>query len=151
MRDFKLTFNSLGYAIQEITKLLTANPNKKYRLSVVEWKKRSLSANSQQHVFYKAISDHTGEDIKTVACRCKRDFGLPILLSDDQVGIKLGWMLDKIGFYQMSDIQQIKVMDVIQVTSLMNSKQHSEFRDNLIFYWNDNGLTINYLEQDNEL
>ena len=47
MKDFKLTISSLGYFIQEVTKVLTANQNKSYRVNIREWKeKRSLDQNS---------------------------------------------------------------------------------------------------------
>ena len=47
MKEFKLTFSSLGYFIQEITKLLTESPNKTFRLTVKVWREsRSLSQNN---------------------------------------------------------------------------------------------------------
>lgn len=47
MKDQQLTMANSGYVIQEINKLLHANPNKKYRVNIVEWReKRSLSQNS---------------------------------------------------------------------------------------------------------
>ena len=59
MREFKLTFSSLGYFIQEITKLLTENPNKAFRVNVKAWREsRSLSMNAFQHVIYKNISEY---------------------------------------------------------------------------------------------
>ncbi|UKH48610.1 hypothetical protein [Vibrio phage vB_ValP_FGH] len=46
MKDFKLTLNSLGLLVTELTKLLKST-NKSYRVSVVEWReKRSLSQNA---------------------------------------------------------------------------------------------------------
>ena len=46
MKDFKLSINSLGMLVNELTKLLTST-NKVYRLSVKEWKEsRSLSQNA---------------------------------------------------------------------------------------------------------
>ena len=47
MKDFQLTFNSIGYFIQEVTKLLRDNQTKKFRVNIVAWReKRSLSQNS---------------------------------------------------------------------------------------------------------
>ncbi len=55
MKDFKLTFNSLGYFIQELTKLLTDNPTKKFRVNIVGWKeRRSLDQNS---LYWKWMSE----------------------------------------------------------------------------------------------
>ena len=45
MKDFKLCFSSLGYFIQEITKLVQSQ--KSFRVTIVEWReKRSISQNS---------------------------------------------------------------------------------------------------------
>jgi hypothetical protein len=47
MKDFKLNFNSLGFLVAELTKMITSAPNKAYRVNVVGWReKRSLSQNS---------------------------------------------------------------------------------------------------------
>jgi len=47
MKDFKLTISSLGYFIAELTKMITASPNKSFRVSVKLWREsRSLSQNS---------------------------------------------------------------------------------------------------------
>ncbi len=47
MKDFKLTISSLGYFTAQLTKLVTASPNKSFRVSVKVWREsRSLSQNS---------------------------------------------------------------------------------------------------------
>ena len=47
MNDIQLAISSLGYAFQQLTYLVKANPNKKYRVSVKEWREnRSLSQNN---------------------------------------------------------------------------------------------------------
>ena len=106
-------------------------------------KKRSLSANAAQHVFYKIISDHTGEDVKTVGHRMKRDIGLPILLAGGN-GEKVAWLLEQLKFSNRTEQQQINMMELIPVTSLFSSKDHTNYRDNLMHYWRENGLTLNY-------
>lgn len=59
MKDFKLNFSSLGYFIQEITKLIHSDQLKNYRVNIVEWReKRSLSQNAFQHVIYSEISKY---------------------------------------------------------------------------------------------
>lgn len=46
MKDFKLTINTLGFLVTELTKVLKES-NKTYRVSVKEWKEsRSLSQNA---------------------------------------------------------------------------------------------------------
>lgn len=107
--------------------------------------KRKLAANAQQHVWYQQIAGETGESVATVACRCKRDYGLPIILQDDDVGVVMSWQLDKIGFESMTDERQLKVMSVFSVTSLMSGKQHSQFRDNMQNGWREKGIYLEYL------
>ena len=106
--------------------------------------KRSLPANAQQHVWYKAISDYTGEDVKTSGNRMKRDIGLPILLTGEY-GEKVSWMLDKIDFYSRSDNQQVSMIDLIPVTSLFTSKMHTLYRDNMQAFWREQGLNLEYI------
>lgn len=106
-------------------------------------KKRSLPANAVQHCFYKAISEYTGENIKDAGNRTKRDLGLPILLSGEYAE-KVSWMLDKMEFYQRTDEQQVSMMDLIPVTSLFTSREHTQYRDNILDFWRCNGLVLEY-------
>lgn len=121
---------------------------KSYRISIIEWsEKRALSANAQQHVWYKRISQFQGVDTKEAGRMSKLDFGLPILLSDNEMGAKVSYVLDKINFFKMSREQQLNVMDLIQVTSLFSTKQHNLYRDNLVMFWHQNGLELKYLNE----
>jgi hypothetical protein len=46
IKDFQLTFNSIGLLVSQLTKLLRPG-NKKYRVNIVEWReRRSLDQNS---------------------------------------------------------------------------------------------------------
>jgi len=109
--------------------------------------KRSLSANAQSHVWAKAISDHTGEDVKTVFNRLKRDHGLPILLSDPERGPVADFILQSTNFYSRREDKQLKIIEALEVTRNFSSKQHNEFRDSVQQYWNGQGLNIDYLER----
>jgi len=145
MKDFKLHRGSLPELLAKMREIVLSG--KTYRLSIEEWsKKRSLSANSQQHVWYKRISDFTGDDIRTAGNGCKLDFGLPILIADNEMGAKIGYVLDRINFRAMNREQQINVMDLIQVTSLFSTKQHNQYRDQMQIFWHEQGLEIDYLE-----
>ncbi len=146
MKEFsKTTITNAAGTFAEILKII--KPGKVYRITIAEYKKRSLSANSQQFVWYKAISEYTGEDIKTVECRCKRDFGLPILLADEQNGMVQGWILDKLNFHSRSDEQQFKIIAAMAVTSTFSSKQHNQYRDNMQSFYNQHGISIDYLKE----
>lgn len=143
MRDFKLHRGTLPELLDIMRKAVLSG--KKYRLTIEEWsKKRGLSANAQQHVWYKKISQFQGCDIREAGNMSKLDFGLPILLSDEVMGPKAGYVLDKINFYGMAREQQVNVMDLIQVTSLFSTKQHNLYRDNLVMFWHSNGLELVY-------
>ena len=147
MKDKLLTLTTVSDIEKEMRTLISSNPTTKYRLNIVEWKtRRSLSANAVQHLWYSTIAAYTGDNIRNEANRCKRDFGLPILLSDSDINVKLSWMLDNIKFHKMTDRQQIEVMDLIQVTSIMNTQQHKLYRDNIQSFWNERGLEIDYNE-----
>lgn len=143
MKDFKLHRGSLPELLDMMRKVVLSG--KHYRLSIQEWsEKRGLSANAVQHVFYKKISQFSGYDIRTAGNGCKLDFGLPILISDSEMGPKVGWVLDNIKFHAMTREQQISVMDLIQVTSLFSTKQHNLYRDNLVMFWHEQGLELEY-------
>ena len=143
MKDFKLHRGTLPELLDLMRKIVLSG--KSYRLSIQEWsEKRGLSANAQQHVWYKKISQFHGCDIRTAGNGCKLDFGLPILISDSEMGPKVSYVLDKINFHNMNREQQINVMDLIQVTSLFSTKQHNLYRDNLVIFWHEQGLELEY-------
>ncbi len=144
LKDFKLNANSVGLLIQKLWKL---DLNQGWRINIIPWsKKRTLSANSQQHVWYKQISDFMNCDVREAGNGCKLDFGLPILLSDTGMGAKVDFVLKKIGFYSMTREQQINVMDLIQVTSLFSTKQHNQYRDQMQMFYYQKGLNLDYLQ-----
>ena len=51
MKDFKLNLGSLGYVLGELTRLVTGNPNKSYRIKIVGW--RDARSKSQNALFHK--------------------------------------------------------------------------------------------------
>lgn len=108
--------------------------------------RRSLSASSQVHVWSKQISESTGEDVKTVYARMKRDHGLPILLSDPEHGKVADWMLRQFKFDQLSDARQLIVIDAMEVTRKFSTKQHNSFRDSVQTFYNAHGFNLQYLE-----
>lgn len=143
--NFKLNRNSLVGFLQFIEGFL-GNGEQSFKVTVSQWEdNRSLDANAQAWVWFNAISQHTGEDLKTVHCRVKRDFGLPIILADESKAAVIRYIMDKTGFERMNDGQQLKMVDAMQITSQMTTKQHAQMRDNLQSYWRDNGLLLEYM------
>ena len=118
-------------------------PNKRYLITVKEWTARSLPANAVYHVWVKQISEHTGENIKTVEARCKRDHGLPIALSGEN-GQVLAWMLEQCHFNRLNDSQQLKLVSAMEISRNFTTKEHNDYRDSIQQFWNDNGLMLSY-------
>lgn len=146
MKVFKLHRGTLPELLDKFRKVVLSG--KSYRVTIEEWSvKRGLSANAQQHVWYKKISQFQGCDIVEAGNSSKLDFGIPILLADPVMGPKVNYVLDKIKLYSMTREQQISVMDLIQVTSLFSTKQHNLYRDNMVMFWHRNGLELVYLNE----
>ena len=119
----------------------------------LNWKitdRRSLSANAQVHVWSRQVSDQTGEDVKTVYARMKRDQGLPIVLSDKEHGPVIDWMLKKLGFYSKTESQQLILIDAMEITRHFSTRQHNNFRDNVQSFYNGNGFNLQYLEKEDD-
>ena len=145
MKNFSLSLTTKRDFDEKINKILTENPSQALYVNITrKKKKRSLSANAQQHVWYKQISEFTATDIKTAECECKVDFGLPIVLSDKEIGVVVGHALQSAKFFTMTREQQISFIRIIQITSLMNTKQHNQYRENILYFWNQAGLNIGY-------
>lgn len=143
MKDFKLHRGTLPELLAFMRKVVLSGLS--YRVTIQEWSEiRSASANKQQHVWYKRISQFYGCDIRTAGNGCKLDFGLPILLDDPNWGPKIDFVLKPMGFYDWPREKKINVMDLIQVTSLFSTKQHNLYRDNLVMFWHEQGLELEY-------
>ena len=143
MKDLKYANGNIHYINQELAKL---EQSKSWRLKVTEWKdKRGLSANAQMHVFFGAIGKFQSVPMVTAKSRCKIDFGLPIIFNrDDEYSRVVDYILTNSGFYKMSREKQEIFITAIAITSEFNTAESKVFMDNIIFYWNDKGLNINY-------
>lgn len=110
--------------------------------------RRSLSANAQVHVWCKQIAESTGEDIKTVFARMKKDQGLPILLDDVKEGPIADYILKQCNFWRMNERQQLTLVDAMEVTRKFSTSQHNLFRDNVQQFYNSNGFNLQYMEKE---
>tara|TARA_R110001606_G_scaffold385158_1_gene548535 strand:- start:32543 stop:32995 length:453 start_codon:yes stop_codon:yes gene_type:complete len=147
MKDKALTLTNARELFKQVMGLLALNPSKKYRLSIVEWRKRSLSASNLQHVWYAEIASHkkdtTALDVKNF---CKDAFGLPILLNSKIHGDKMEFLLHKLDYYRYDHENRLKLIQCLQVTSLFNTEESNIYMDQLEFYFNENGIGIKYPE-----
>jgi hypothetical protein len=115
------------------------------KVTIEPWSdKRTLSANAQIYVWYAQIAKKDGESVDVVRNFCKLMFGLPILMGNPSISGKLKWTLDKIGFFGWQHEQQCNFMDMLAVSSLMTTKEHNQYRDNILAYYNKNGYALDY-------
>lgn len=146
MKNFPLSLTTKRDFNERLNKLLSDNPSQKFFVNITKKeKKRGLSANAQQHVFYTQIAKYYGDrtplDVKN---SCKDMFGLPILLSSEEHSIKIEFLLQRLEYYKYSYENKMKLIQCLSVTSEFNTKESKEYMDNMIFYYNDIGININY-------
>jgi len=146
MKDFQLSFTTLQDCKDKLSKLFIDNPKGKFRVTIKKWtKKRSVSMNRQQHLFYNQIAKHYGDRTpESVKAYCKHTFGLPIILNDDVEGEKMDFILNKLDYYKHSFESKMKLISCLEVTSKFNTSQAKEYCENMIFYYNDIGININF-------
>ena len=148
MKDFQLSFTTLTECKKKLSGLFIDNPKGKYRLTLTKWtKKRSISINRQQHLWYNQIAKYHGDQSQSeVKNFCKHTFGIPILLNDDVEGDKLEFLLHKLGYFKYSLENQLKLVSCLEITSKFNTSQAKEYCENMIFYFNGNGINIGYID-----
>ena len=107
---------------------------------------RSISANSQYYVWLPTIAKFYGEDVEYIRKWMKHDIAWPIVERGGcDYAKRVRYVLDKSGYYRLSQTQKINMVDLFSMTSVMNSKQHTSLRDELQAYWGKQGLQLDYL------
>ena len=145
MKDFKLTFTSLGLAKQKLDELFTKNPSAAFRLTVIDWKKkRSLPANAAYNAWIAPIAEHMTLTIPQATRYIKFTFGLPILFADEDFGAVIGEGLNAEGFFQLSYADKLLRMEGLPVTRLFDTKMHNRLRDDLQYHYGLEGLHLDY-------
>ena len=115
------------------------------KVTIEPWSdKRTISANAQMHVWYAQVAKQDGENVLTVENQCKRLFGLPILLNSAEYSKKVGWTLSKLDFFNWPYEQQCGYMELLPVTRLFTTKQHSEYREAMLSHFNKEGYGLDY-------
>lgn len=148
MKNFSLSLTTKRMFDEEVNKLLSENPSQPLYVNITKKKKhRSIPANAQYYAWLPDISNFICEDLKTTRNIIKLEFGLPIILADEQIGQRYGEALDSYGFFQWNRERQVNHMEFIQVTSLMNTKQHNQMRENILYFYNQAGLNIGYMDK----
>lgn len=148
MKDKALTLTNARELFKQAMELLALNPKKKYRLTIVEWRKRSVSSNSLQHLWYNALNKHFGyfadEHNNPAKEMCKVMFGIPIILNNPTYGQQISETLDRVDYYNMSFSDQCSLVRIIAVTSLFTVSESKEYMDNIVFYFADKDVDISY-------
>ena len=76
----------------------------------------------------------------------KHDIAWPIIeRSGCDYSKKVRYMLNSSGYHNLNQRQKIDMLDLFAMTSVMDSVQHTELRDELQIYWAKQGLQLNYL------
>lgn len=125
----KHTINSQD-RLSDIIGLLrqTFKDKKWFEVTINTSKGRTISQNSISHAWYKQVADelreHTPGEIK---CLCKYHFGLPILRGDDpEYNDACAKVIDPLPYED-----KIKAMEFWPVTSLMKTKQLSDYMEHV--------------------
>jgi hypothetical protein len=144
IEKYKLVTSNKIALIEALEVMLSQN--EAVQVTAKPWSgKRSLPANAQVYVWYAHIAKLEGESAESVRNFCKLMFGLPILLQDENYSNKISWTLNKLGFYNWNHEQQVNYMELLPVSSLFNTKQHNEYRDNMQAYYAKNGVMLDYV------
>ena len=108
--------------------------------------KRSLSANAQYYQWLPTVAKFYGENVEFIRKWMKHDIAWPIVEREGcDYAKKVRYMLDGRNYHQLTHKQKVNMIDLFAMTSVMDSKQHAQLRDELQIYWAKQGLQLNYL------
>jgi len=149
MKNVPISPTTRKEVYKKIDLFLGENPQDKWDLSITaRGEDRTISANNQQHLWYGQIAkyrdDQTALDVKNF---CKDAIGLPLILSSAKHGEKMEFLLDKLNYYQHSYESKMKLIQCLEVTSLFKTSESKVYMDNMIQYFNDNGIPIKFKDK----
>ena len=128
LTDWFTDVHKMGEGFYPIT-LQVSKGNKKHR---------SLEQNALIHMWYREIADQTGDstmlDIKRY---CKLNIGIPLLLEDAEFSEKYYRVMKDVDYED-----ELEAMDLIDVTSLMTTKQMSQYIDNMEYEFIPKGFQL---------
>lgn len=135
---------------RELSEYLTQNETQVLTVTVEQGEptKRSLSANALQAVWIQEIANWQGESEHYVRLWVKAKLALPVIVNDtktkdeEERSKKINWTLNKIGYFDMTEPQQLKVVDMFEITSAMSTRQHNRFREQMQRHYGNMGLEL---------
>ena len=159
IKNHPLSLSTRQLAFDKVNEVLAKNPSQGWFLTLTKKpKKRSIPANNIYYAWFPAISDHTGNTLIEIRNIIKYEFGLPIVLADKDIGEALHKSLNRNGFFDLSYREIVGYhddngkwvhgeMEWLQISSLMNTKQHNQMRDNILHHYQTMGVNIGYDDQ----
>lgn len=146
MKELKITLGNIGFLVTELTSLIQST-GKAYRVTIKEWKEaRSITANAQYYKWLPSVASFYGEDVEFIRAWMKHDIAWPIVERGNcEYSKKVRYMPDKAGYHALPHAKKVSMLDLFQVTSIMDSAQHTKLRDELQIYWAKQGLELRYL------
>lgn len=146
IKNLPISLSTRHEAYRKIDDMLCSNPSQGYFLTVTKKrKKRSLSANGQQHLWYEQIANYYGDRLAiNVKNECKDMFGLPILHNSEHSADSIEFFMSELNYYRRSYENKMKLIQRLPVTSEFLPHEAKMYMDNMIFYYNDIGIPIKY-------
>lgn len=143
IKDFHISPYNLPALIDKLYKLdLTRN---KYVCNVLEIQSmRSKLQNDITHVWYKQLA-HDLPEYKTLGWKayCKLHFGVPILRAEDS---QFREFYDK-AIKRLDYEQKIGAMHYVPVTSIMTTKQLSQYVEAMQNHFLERGVVLEFINQ----
>jgi len=146
MKNQLITLSTRQDVYRKIDSFMGKNPQKKYDLTLVEvGKKRRISANNQQHLWYGQVANYYGDrSALEVKNFCKDAFGLPLVLNNEAHSDKMEFLLDKLNYFKHSHESKMKLIQCLEVTSLLTTAESKILMDQMIYYFNEQGIPIKF-------
>lgn len=110
-----------------------------FTVEVTDGRDRSTEQNKLSQMWYKEISEQTGEDREDVRARCKLEVGIPILREDEKFRKTYDRLIRPLSYPDKIDL--IKTTDM-PVTRLMRVEQMSRFLDLVFRQHSEMGIVL---------
>lgn len=147
VKNVRFSLTTKAEVYKQADALLASNPSQGYFLNITKReKKRSNPANSVYQSWYGPISDHMALTINEATRYVKLTFGLPILFSNKDFGFVIRDGMELNGFFNLDYERQLELMDEdkIPVTRLFTTPMHNKLRDDLQYFFGQQGLALDY-------
>ncbi|WP_174022126.1 hypothetical protein [Agrobacterium rubi] len=126
---------------RDMASKLVANRPYPFTLTITDGSHRSNAQNRLQHMWMKEISEQKG-DITPEEARayCKLTIGIPILRQNEAFRIRYDEILKPLSYEHKMAIMSEPIN--LPVTSLMSTKQLSEYLEGIIRHFGEQGIVL---------